>query len=64
MARFRRGDLVKICDLRGKALAQGLSEYDAPECMAIAGKREDLQADLLGYAPRSCVVHRDHMVLL
>lgn len=61
---FRRGDLVKICDLRGKALAQGLSEYDAPECMAIAGKREDQQADLLGYAPRSCVVHRDHMVLL
>ena len=61
---FRRGDLVKICDLRGKALAQGLSEYDSPECMAIAGKREDQQADLLGYAPRSCVVHRDHMVLL
>lgn len=61
---FRRGDLVKICDLKGKALAQGLSEYDAPECMAIAGKREDQQASLLGYAPRSCVVHRDHMVLL
>ncbi|WP_324261183.1 glutamate 5-kinase [Altererythrobacter sp. H2] len=61
---FRRGDLVKICDLRGKALAQGLSEYDAHDCMAIAGKRESEQAALLGYAPRSCVVHRDHMVLL
>ena len=61
---FRRGDLVKICDLKGKALAQGLSEYDAAECMAIAGKRDSAQADLLGYAPRSCVVHRDHMVLL
>ena len=61
---FRRGDLVRICDMKGRALAQGLSEYDAPECMAIAGKREDQQADVLGYAPRSCVVHRDHMVLL
>ena len=61
---FRRGDLVRICDLKGRALAQGLSEYDAPECMAIAGKREEQQGTLLGYAPRSCVVHRDHMVLL
>ncbi|MFN4113840.1 MAG: glutamate 5-kinase [Sphingomonadaceae bacterium] len=61
---FRRGDLIRICDLRGKALAQGLSEYDSAECMAIAGKRDSEQADLLGYAPRSCLVHRDHMVLL
>jgi glutamate 5-kinase len=61
---FRRGDLVRICDLKGKALAQGLSEYDAHECMAIAGKREAQQGDLLGYAPRGCVVHRDQMVLL
>ena len=61
---FRRGDLVKICDLKGRALAQGLSEYDAAECMAIAGKRDSDQAALLGYAPRSCVVHRDQMVLL
>ena len=61
---FRRGDLVKVCDLKGRALAQGLSEYDASECMAIAGKRDSEQAALLGYAPRSCVVHRNQMVLL
>ena len=61
---FRRGDLVRICDLKGRAFAQGLSEYDSAECMAIAGKREEQQGALLGYAPRSCVVHRDHMVLL
>lgn len=61
---FRRGDLVRICDVKGRALAQGLSEYDAGECLAIAGKRDRDQAALLGYAPRSCVVHRDQMVLL
>ena len=30
----------------------------------IAGKRAEDQAERLGYAPRSCVIHRDHMVLL
>ena len=61
---FRRGDLVRICDLRGKALAQGLSEYAVHEVQAIAGKRAEDQAAQLGYAPRAAVIHRDHMVLL
>lgn len=61
---FRRGDLVSIVSIGGKALAQGLAEYDVAEVQAIAGKRAEDQAERLGYAPRSCVVHRDHMVLL
>lgn len=61
---FRRGDLVKICDIKGKALAQGLSEYAVHEVQAIAGKRADEQAAQLGYAPRAAVIHRDHMVML
>jgi glutamate 5-kinase len=61
---FRRGDLVKICDLKGKALAQGLSEYAVHEVQAIAGKRAEEQAAQLGYAPRAAVIHRDHMVML
>lgn len=61
---FRRGDLVSIVSLGGQVLAQGLSEYDAAEVQAIAGKRADDQEARLGYAPRSCVIHRDHMVLL
>jgi glutamate 5-kinase len=30
----------------------------------IAGKRSDAHAQLLGYAPRSALVHRNHLVLL
>lgn len=61
---FRRGDLVSVLSLRGERLAQGLAEYDAAEMQLIAGKRAEDQAERLGYAPRSCVIHRDHMVLL
>lgn len=61
---FRRGDLVSIVSMAGQALAQGLAEYSAVEVQAIAGKRAEDQVERLGYAPRSCVVHRDHMVLL
>ncbi len=61
---FRRGDLVSVLSLRGERLAQGLAEYDAAEMQLIAGRRAEDQAERLGYAPRSCVIHRDHMVLL
>lgn len=61
---FRRGDLVSVVSLKGERLAQGLAEYDAAEMQLIAGKRAEDQAERLGYAPRSCVIHRDHMVLL
>jgi glutamate 5-kinase len=61
---FRRGDLVSVLSLKGERLAQGLSEYDAAEIQLIAGRRAEEQAERLGYAPRSCVIHRDHLVLL
>ena len=61
---FRRVDLVSVVSMKGERLAQGLAEYDAAEMQLIAGKRAEDQAERLGYAPRSCVIHRDHMVLL
>ena len=61
---FVRGDLVTIHSVKGDRLAQGLVEYTAAECRAIAGRKAGEQAGLLGYAPRAAVVHRDHMVLL
>lgn len=61
---FARGDLVTVHGRKGDRLAQGLVEYSAGECRAIAGRKASEQADLLGYAPRAAVVHRDHMVLL
>ncbi|MDO7841973.1 glutamate 5-kinase [Sphingomonas immobilis] len=61
---FRRGDLVAICGLDGRTLARGLSEYDAPEAALLTGKRSGEHADILGYAPRTAMVHRNHMALL
>ncbi|MXO74570.1 glutamate 5-kinase [Altererythrobacter aerius] len=61
---FARGDLVTIHSAKGDRLAQGLVEYAAADCRAIAGRKAAEQAEILGYAPRAAVVHRDHMVLL
>ncbi len=61
---FARGDLVTVHGRKGDRLAQGLVEYSAAECRAIAGRKAGEQAELLGYAPRAAVIHRDHMVLL
>ena len=61
---FRRGDPVAVRDVTGRALAQGLVEYDCGECIRLIGLSSSEQADVLGYAPRSAVIHRDQLVLL
>ena len=61
---FQRGDAVAIRSEAGAVLAQGLVEYDAAECAALKGRQSGEHAALLGYAPRSAVVHRDQLVLM
>ncbi|MBV1689113.1 glutamate 5-kinase [Novosphingobium sp. G106] len=61
---FQRGDAIAIRDGEGRILAHGLSEYDAVECARLIGTHSSEQADILGYAPRSAVVHRDQLILL
>ena len=61
---FMRGDAVVIRGADGRTLAHGLAEYDAAECARICGVQSADQAALLGYAPRSAVVHRDQMIVL
>jgi len=60
---FRRGDAIAIRDSHGRVLAHGLCEYDAAECERIKGRQSAEHAALLGYAPRSAVVHRDQLVI-
>ncbi|OYW20993.1 MULTISPECIES: glutamate 5-kinase [unclassified Sphingomonas] len=62
--KFKRGDLVAIIGPQGTAIARGLSEYDATDAARLCGKRSEDQATILGYAPRSALVHRNHMALL
>ena len=61
---FARGDAVAIRNEAGQVLAHGLAEYDGAECARLIGKQSGDQAAILGYAPRSAVVHRDQLVLL
>lgn len=61
---FVRGDAVAIRAGDGTTLAHGLSEYDAAECARLMGRHSSEHSDLLGYAPRSAIVHRDQLVLL
>ena len=61
---FARGDPVAVRDGEGRQLAQGLAEYDAADVGRIKGRRSEEHGALLGYAPRSAVIHRDQLVLL
>lgn len=61
---FQRGDAIAIRDDEGRTLAHGLSEYDAIECSRLIGTHSSEQETILGYSPRSSVVHRDQLILL
>lgn len=60
---FRRGDPVGIRSTAGVTLAHGLSEYDSDECALLMGHHSSEHLALLGYAPRSAVIHRNQLVL-
>jgi glutamate 5-kinase len=62
--RFERGDVIDVVGPEGAAIARGLAEYGSEDVARIAGRRSDALAEILGYAPRSTLIHRDHMVLL
>ncbi|MCW1381291.1 glutamate 5-kinase [Novosphingobium sp. KCTC 2891] len=61
---FRRGDAVEVQGPDGATLARGLSEYDAAECARVMGRQSAEHEEILGYAPRSALIHRDQMVLI
>jgi len=61
---FVRGDAIAVVGPAGVELARGLSEYDAAECAALAGHHSRDHAAILGYAPRSALIHRDHLVVV
>jgi glutamate 5-kinase len=60
---FSRGDMVSITDLDGNILGQGMIAYDGADAEKIIGKRSADIAQILGYAGRSEMIHRDDMIL-
>lgn len=61
--RFSRGDIITIAGEDGTIHGQGLAGYGEREAALIAGHSSDALPDLLGYAGRATMVHRDDMAL-
>lgn len=61
---FQRGDPVAVHDRVGRPIAQGLAEYASEEIARIKGRKTEEHETILGYSPRSAVIHRDQLVIL
>jgi glutamate 5-kinase len=60
---FSRGDTVAVLAPEGREIARGLIAYDAADAVRIAGLRTAEIEAILGYQPRSAMIHRDDLVL-
>lgn len=60
---FLRGDAVNIRTLEGKTLGIGLIAYSTGEAKQIIGKASDKIPEILGYAGREELIHRNDMAL-
>ncbi|MEO1251103.1 MAG: PUA domain-containing protein, partial [Pseudomonadota bacterium] len=60
---FDRGDAVEIIGPDRKVVAIGLAAYSAADVRAIAGKRSEDVANILGYARRPAVVEKSDLAL-
>ncbi len=59
---FARGETVAVLDEGGLEVARGLCSYTSDEAVQIAGLRGDGIESVLGYQPRSAMIHRDDLV--
>ncbi|PIE15247.1 MAG: glutamate 5-kinase [Rhodobacterales bacterium] len=60
---FERGDPVSILTPDGALIGSGLVRYCSDEAGQIIGQRSADIAAILGYKPRTALIHRDDMVL-
>jgi glutamate 5-kinase len=60
---FERGDTVAIKNAKGGVLGHGMSAYSSADATRILGRRSDEIEDILGYAGRPALIHRDDLVL-
>jgi glutamate 5-kinase len=60
---FHRGDVIAVCDSRGREIARGLANYSSAEARLIARKPSSQIEALLGYANEPEMIHRDNLVL-
>jgi len=60
---FGRGAVVSLCDLSGREVARGLTNYPSDEVYKILGLSSEKIAAVLGHRTYEVVVHRDNLVL-
>ena len=60
---FGRGEPVAIVGPDGTGLGKGLTRYTACEVKQIAGHKSGEIENILGYAGRAALIHRDDMVI-
>jgi glutamate 5-kinase len=61
---FERGDAVSVLAPDGSEIGRGIVGYSADESRAIAGRRSNDIAEILGYRGRDEMIHRDDLVLI
>lgn len=61
---FDRGDAVTILDPKGQKIAVGLIAYPHADAVRLIGHKSSEMADILGYAGREELIHRDDLALL
>ena len=61
--RFSRGDVVIVRGPDGSEIARGIIAYDWDDATRISGCKSDRIAEILGYAGRSEMIHRDDLVM-
>ena len=60
--KFKKGDHIKILDIKNNEYARGLSSFSSEEILKIMGHHSNEIEKLLGYISKSEVVHKDDMV--
>jgi glutamate 5-kinase len=61
--RFSRGDVVIVRGPDGGEVARGIVAYDCEDAARIAGCKSGRITEILGYAGRSEMIHRDDLVV-
>ena len=61
--RFERGDAVSVRNGEGEEIGRGLSAYSSEDAARIAGHNSGEIEEILGFAGRAEMIHRDDLVL-
>jgi glutamate 5-kinase len=60
---FRRGDVISVCAEDGSEIGRGIVAYDIGDARRILGRKSAQIAEILGYAGRTEMIHRDDLVM-